>query len=190
MHPEWCALRGADVQNCINDDTILRGIHQLIWMVNTPKVSPFSSFGTIFNSFPCYCARLLLSKYFAVLLLKFESMCSKSKNIFVFAKYCSCDGEVRIVRAERGEITTKSEVRKTIFDEKFPTSKVVFLTFEVVFAFFRTKNRGDRQASPFVLQRYNKIERNPNRIFQSYPQVRVVYPPFCNQSAPECLVLH
>ncbi len=94
-----------------------------------------------------------------------------------------------MVRAERGEITTKSEVRKTIFEVKFRTSKVVFLTFEVIFAFLGTKNRGDRQASPFVPQRYNKIERNPNSDFWSYPQVRVVYPQFCNPRTPKCLLL-
>ncbi len=94
----------------------------------------------------------------------------------------------RIVRAKSDEITTKSEVQKTIFDVKFPTSKVVFLTFEVVFAFWGTKNRGDRQASQFVLQRYHRIEQNPNRIFRSYPQVRVVNPLFCNLSAPKMLV--
>ena len=95
----------------------------------------------------------------------------------------------RIVRAEWSEITTKSEVQKTDFDAKFPTSKVIFLSFEVVFAFFWTKNRGDRLASPLVLQRYNKIELNPNRVFRSYPQVQVVNTLFCNQSAPKCLFL-
>ena len=75
------------------------------------------------------------------------------------------------VLAERSKKTTKSEVRKTIFDVKIPTSKEVFLTIEVIFAFFETKNRGDLSASPSVLQRYNIFERNPNRVFRSYPQM-------------------
>ncbi len=94
------------------------------------------------------------------------------------------------VQAKRGKKTTKSEVRKTIFDVKFPTSKVIFLTFEVVLHFFGQKIGETARPPLFVVQRYNRIEQNPNFVFRSYPQVRVVYPLFCNQSALECQVLH
>ncbi|MBQ2122857.1 MAG: hypothetical protein II200_02555, partial [Bacteroidaceae bacterium] len=65
---------------------------------------------------------------------------------------------------------------KTTSEVIFTTSDLVLTTFEVVFAHFWAKKGGNRVASPFVIQRYNKICRNANRAFFSNLQILTIQP--------------
>ena len=61
-----------------------------------------------------------------------------------------------------GESFTTSDFEKTTSEVILTTSDLVLTTFEVVFAIFGPKKRGNRVASPSVVQIYNIFERNPN----------------------------